>query len=120
MSNGRHIEKRQFGRRSVLWHAWVRVAGRDREPCIVRNFSQGGALLEFTGAPPVADRFTLTIDRYDFTSDCYVRHRSATAIGVFLSLTEVTDFVAGRVTPQDVVARIEADGGLRGARPAGR
>jgi hypothetical protein len=120
MSNGGYTEKRQFGRRAGLWHAWVKVAGRDREPCIVRNFSQGGALLEFDGTPPVADRFILTIDRYNFTSDCYVRHRSATGIGVLFSLTEAVAHVPGRATPQEVVARIEAEAGLRSGRPVAR
>jgi hypothetical protein len=99
-------EKRQFGRRNVVWHAWVKVAGRDRHPCIVRNFSVAGALLEFDGPVPAADRCVLIIDRFNFEANCFVRHRSKTAVGVYFTDTMDGVVVPGKVTAEAIVARI--------------
>ncbi len=87
----RSIENRQFGRRQTLWHGWVNVAGREREPCRVRNFSSAGALLEFDRAMPCAGRFRLTIEESGFEVDCSVRHRGRNGLGVYF--TEPTETV---------------------------
>jgi hypothetical protein len=102
-------EQRQFGRRQTLWHAWIKVPGRDREPCIVRNFSVAGALLEFEHGPPTAARFTLLIDIFNFTADCYVKHRSATGIGVYFA--ELTDGTTPRsaTSAAEIVDRLQRD-----------
>ena len=41
-----YSDRRNFGRRQTVWHAWIHVAGRPRMTCLVRNISAGGALLE--------------------------------------------------------------------------
>lgn len=110
-------EKRQFGRRTVLWHAWIKVAGRDREACIVRNFSVTGALLEFASETPAADRFQLAIDHFNFTAECYVRHRSRTGVGVYFSDTVLNGQAINGIAPAEVVARIQAERELRRRGP---
>lgn len=112
-----HADKRQFGRRTVLWHAWIKVAGRDREACIVRNFSVTGALLEFANDTPAADRFHLTIDHFNFTAECFVRHRSRTGVGVYFSDTVLNGRVINGVAPAEVVTRIQIERELRRRRP---
>jgi hypothetical protein len=87
----RKKERRQFGRRSTVWHAWVLLNGRPRVTCIVRNFSVGGALLEFLDSPPPVQNFKLAIEHLDFKTHCDVRHRNGTAVGVYFP-HEVRDF----------------------------
>ena len=82
-------EKRKFGRRTVLWHAWVVVSGRPREACIIRNMSAAGALLEFSSAPPEADSFRLVVDEGHFSAACDVRHRRGRFVGVFFAQNAV-------------------------------
>ena len=76
-------EKRKFGRRNTLWHAWVIVPGCPRQACLVRNFSVAGALIEFPDRPPEAYQFRLVIDEFKFETLCDVRHRRDNMVGVF-------------------------------------
>jgi len=78
-------DNRRFGRRRTLWHAWVSVPGREREPCRVRNLSVEGALLEFERTVPCAGRFKLTIEETGFEVDCSVRHRGSSGLGVYFN-----------------------------------
>lgn len=75
-------EQRAFGRRESRIHAFVRVAGRSPEPCIVRNFSEGGALLQFDAPFVLPDRFRLTIDTKGVDVMCEVRRRNGLEFGV--------------------------------------
>ncbi len=76
------VDQRAFGRRESCIHATVYVAGRQSLPCIVRNFSEQGALLEF--AEPISTPFTfrLFIDSKNVETLCEVRHQKNNAIGV--------------------------------------
>jgi hypothetical protein len=76
-------EKRQFGRRQTIWHAWVLMSGRPKQACIVRNFSIGGAQLEFLDVPPPVHSFKLKIEHVRFEGQCEVRHRNGKVVGVF-------------------------------------
>ena len=69
-------------RRSVHWRAQVRLAGRAPVPCIVKDISEQGALLEFFGRPPSNDRFRLTISKNGFDGVCKVMHRQVRTVGV--------------------------------------
>jgi hypothetical protein len=75
-------EQRAFGRRESRIHAFVRVASRTPEPCIVRNFSEGGALLVFDGPFALPDRFRLTVDAKGLDVMCEVRRRNGSEFGV--------------------------------------
>lgn len=110
----RSDERRQFGRRQTLWHAWAKVAGREREACIVRNFSVVGALLEFTGAAPVADRLRLVIDAYGFEAECYVRHRSKLGLGVNFDELAMAEARSVQCTPEELLAILKREHHARG------
>jgi hypothetical protein len=85
---------RYFGRRHIVWHAVAMVAGRAPEPCVVRNISASGALLEFPNAVPVAKGFRLVIDYIRFESWCDVRHQTQNSVGVYFprDYVDVPDF----------------------------
>lgn len=87
-SGGR--ERRAFGRRRTLLHALVHTRGRPPTPCIVRNVSEGGALLEFPSDPYwLPSYFTLTIDSDGFSAQCEIRHKSQHGAGVFFQSVAV-------------------------------
>lgn len=75
-------ERRLFGRRELAIHAWVQI-GRERRACMIRNLSENGAFIEFDGAAPQANTMRLFVDFEDFEVQCDVRHRQASAVGVF-------------------------------------
>ncbi len=78
-------ERRQFGRRTTVWHAWIVTSGPRRTACVVRNLSVTGALLELevpAWLPPI---FTLAIEDRDISIACEVRHRGQHGVGVSFS-----------------------------------
>ncbi|MGE0766887.1 MAG: PilZ domain-containing protein [Hyphomicrobiaceae bacterium] len=75
-------EQRAFGRRESRIHAFVRVAGRSPEPCILRNFSEGGALVAFDAPIALPERFRLTVDAKGVDLVCEVRRRNGLEFGV--------------------------------------
>jgi hypothetical protein len=87
--------RRQFGRRQTNWHGWLKVRGRPVIPCLVKDFSPGGALLEFEIPEGFPDQFQLTIESESFQSWCKVRHREIGRLGVQFVEAEVR-------TPQKV------------------
>lgn len=82
MSNPRQAERRQFGRRQSCIHAYALIAGRAPAYCIVRNFSEKGALLEFN--EPLVPPFTLrlVIESKNVDVACEVRHQGHYGVGV--------------------------------------
>ena len=46
VSSPRGAERRQFGRRQTYVHARIHARGRPSVPCIMRDISEGGALLQ--------------------------------------------------------------------------
>jgi hypothetical protein len=75
-------ERRSFGRRASQMHGWICPDGRPRIPCIVRNFSETGALIEAAEKVVLPDYFVLTIDAVGVRVGCEVRHEQAGLIGV--------------------------------------
>ncbi|HRK18843.1 MAG TPA: PilZ domain-containing protein [Hyphomicrobiaceae bacterium] len=76
------IERRSFGRRQTLWHAWIAAPGRARFACLVRNISPGGALLECEVPPWLPHEFRLIVEAHDIDIECDLRHRGKFGIGV--------------------------------------
>ena len=76
------VEKRQFERRQSGCHGWVKVRGRPAIPCVIKNISQGGALLEFQAAELLPYRFGLVIASEGIDSDCETRHQTGNRMGV--------------------------------------
>ena len=83
-------DRRSFGRRTAMWHAWVITGTKQRFPCRVVNISSGGALLELEVTPALPPRFDLALEGTDIVIKCDVRHRGEHGIGV-----SFTDAAAG-------------------------
>ena len=75
-------DRRIFGRRESHIEAVVTIGGRHSEPCILRNISDQGALIEFASDVPAAATFRLRIDAKDAEALCEVRHRNGKLLGV--------------------------------------
>lgn len=75
-------DRRQFGRRESTIHAVALVGGRAPAHCVVRNFSEKGALLEFNNRFEPPFRFRLVIDSKDVDLVCEVRHQGSHGVGV--------------------------------------
>jgi hypothetical protein len=83
MSFSQRIEWRQFGRRWSNVHGWIHVDGRPRAACLVRNVSEGGALIEIEpSAGLIPDQFTLVIQALQIEIGCEVRHQRHGSLGV--------------------------------------
>ena len=80
--------------------------------CIVRNVSQGGALLEVRDPEKLPKHFRLVISSDRFAADCEARHRTANGIGVLF--TEVQIARGGRDT-RDAAPSLD---GMRTSSPA--
>ncbi len=76
------IERRQFGRRESSLHGWIVAEGRPRIACVVRNVSDGGALLELPVPKGLPFHFSLVIDCKGFQALCEVRHQSDQRMGI--------------------------------------
>jgi hypothetical protein len=75
-------ERRQFGRRTTCLHGWIQIEGRPRINCLVRNASEGGALLECQVPKIIPFRFGLVIDCKGFEATCEARHHTENWMGV--------------------------------------
>lgn len=84
-------EYRKFGRRRALIHGFVVSQRGLRLPCLVRNISIGGALLEVEDPHMLPQRITLLVEVDDFEADCDIRHKTSHAVGV-----NFTDIRIGR------------------------
>jgi hypothetical protein len=82
MSEAIVLERRNFGRRRSCIHATCIVAGRPQSPCLVRNWSRSGALLELNEIvdPPYSIRLRLESGEADLP--CEVKHARGYYIGV--------------------------------------
>lgn len=95
------IERRRFGRRSCRVHGWIRTARRKRVPCIMTDYSQGGARLDIIDTGVVPRCFTLSFDGLGTDIYCEVRHEGSDAIGV--------EFARRRgQKPEDATAAVDA------------
>ncbi|MDX2158765.1 MAG: hypothetical protein SFW09_19865 [Hyphomicrobiaceae bacterium] len=75
-------DRRAFGRRESFIHAMAWMPGRAPEPCIVRNYSDSGALIEFRVAVEPPSRFRLVVEAKGIDAFCEVRRRLDKSIGV--------------------------------------
>lgn len=82
-------DKRQFGRRRTVIHAVVVLPKGGQLACIVRNISQGGALLEVEKPQHMPVHFRLIVAEDKFVADCEIRHRSDYAVGVFFKAVRI-------------------------------
>jgi hypothetical protein len=85
----RGAERRQFGRRQTYLHARIHARGRPSVPCIMRDISEGGALLQVDHPQWLPSRFRLRIEADGTEADCEVMRRTEDSVGVRF-LTPVT------------------------------
>ena len=74
--------RRQFGRRQSNVHGWIKAPGRPAMPCVVRNLSEKGALLECEAPRLLPFRFELVMASSGVHYACEVRHCLDRAVGV--------------------------------------
>lgn len=86
------VERRQSRRRPTFLHCWIRLPGRAPVTCIVRNMSEGGALLEVPENTWLPSRFRLEIAAESFASDCEIRHQRDNSVGVCFLARPSTPF----------------------------
>lgn len=82
MSFPRGPERRQFGRRRTNVHATILARGRPAEPCVMRDVSNGGALLEVRYPRLLPSRFRLVAEAVGLEADCEIAHRTEGGAGV--------------------------------------
>jgi len=76
------MNRREFVRQPVYQRGWVRVPGRPRVPCVARDLSPKGALLEMDVPPWLPQCFELSIDPDPQYIACELRHVGANSVGV--------------------------------------
>ena len=100
-------ERRAFGRRESCVRAVVHVSGRPQVHCIVRNYSEGGALLELAEEVITTKPIRLVVESFGFESVCEIRHVRGNFMGVrFYTAVEIDALIAA-ATPSAPVAPIE-------------
>jgi methyl-accepting chemotaxis protein len=76
------MERRQFGRRQTYQHGIISLRGRPPLRCVMRDVSDGGAMLEVGQPEWVPARFRLVIEATGLECDCEVVHRTGAGVGV--------------------------------------
>ena len=75
-------ERRHFGRRQTCVHGIISARGRSAIPCVMRDVSEGGALLEVDRPEWLPSRFRLIVEANGFNVECEIAHRTDNAVGV--------------------------------------
>lgn len=75
-------ERRTFGRRRAVWHAWIIPSSLQRLPCCIRNVSDRGALLELKVPEWLPATFDLFVDGPNMQFTCDLTHRGKHGVGV--------------------------------------
>jgi hypothetical protein len=75
-------DRRAFGRRPTNQYAVAHVAGRAPLRCVVRDISEGGALLEFGEPVLLRNRLRLVWEGSGEQAECEVRHVQGAKAGV--------------------------------------
>lgn len=76
-------ERRKHPRRKGFWRALAFLPGRSPLNCVVRDISEGGALLQFSEYPSFPAKFKLFIEAFDCDYVCEVRHSGSYGVGVY-------------------------------------
>ena len=77
-----YADRRAFGRRPTNQHAVAHVTGRAPLRCVVRDISEGGALLDFGEPVSLPHRLRLVWDGSGEHAECEVRHVQGGNAGV--------------------------------------
>ena len=86
------------------------MRGRPAIPCVVKNISNGGALLEFETAEMLPFRFRIQIESEGIDCDCETRHQDGRFMGVQFTRAEVDNRDEPKASV-DEIARWGSTGG---------
>lgn len=86
-------DRREFGRKAVDFHGWVRVAGRPPVACVVRDISVKGARIELPTRIWVPYDFTLVIESIGLRAHCETKNKYDRFIGVLFTQGEPAEEV---------------------------
>ena len=78
-------DRREFGRKAVNFHGWVRVAGRPPVACIVRDISVKGARIELPELVWIPYDFTLVVEPIGLRVLCETKNKYDRYIGVLFA-----------------------------------
>ena len=78
-------DRREFGRKAVNFHGWVRVAGRPPVACIVRDISVKGARIELPEFVWIPYDFTLVVEPIGLRVLCETKNKYDRYIGVLFA-----------------------------------
>jgi hypothetical protein len=95
------VERRAFGRRETQEHAVVRIAGRPPLRCVIRNISDGGALLDFGQDVWVPVQFRLIWEGTAREELCDIKHQNGPRIGVSFAERQHTSVDRGFLSVND-------------------
>lgn len=89
------LERKPFGRRRPVWHAWIIPSSLQRLACCVRTVSNGGALLELAVPEWLPAQFDVFIEGPDLRLQCELTHRGKHGVGViFTDANRAAELVA--------------------------
>lgn len=92
------IDRRAFGRRNQFVRGTIRVSGRSKLHCVVRNVSRGGAFLEFSPPAWLPFQFELELPASGELISCEIRHKGSTGVGVRFLMED-----ASEAKPEDTI-----------------
>lgn len=98
-----NIDRRQFGRRTTHTLGRIKLPGRPALSCLLKNISDGGALLVFDKPVWLPFAFLLMTEGDSRTFGCEVRHHYGVRVGV--------EFVDEALIPADSQQSWIAPGG---------
>jgi hypothetical protein len=75
-------ERRQFGRRQSRLRGIIHLKGNNVRSCVVRNFSEAGALIVLDDESSLPRQFDLTIERTGLRVYCETKRRDGKSLGV--------------------------------------
>jgi hypothetical protein len=81
-------DRRKFGRRDNCSEGWIRVRGKPRILCKVRNQTPAGAFLDCAEPRLLPFHFELILDGANEALYCEIRHTLSSGVGVFFIAQE--------------------------------
>lgn len=75
-------ERRKFGRKACRVPATVKTARNETIPCVLLDFSEGGARLEFVAPVKLNGQFDLVISQLALAVPCQLRHAFGRTVGI--------------------------------------
>ena len=103
------MERRQHPRNRVYYGGMIAFNARNSTlACVVRNFSQRGAKIEFENSAMVPDRVDFEIERRGLSCQAHLVWRDRNAAGLAFSNVQETVRETSDVIPLDLARKLRA------------